>query len=269
MIIKLFTMVKNEVDIVEDWLKYHGTLFGYHNLNVIDNMSDDGTYEKLQEYVKKGIRLSRELDYTKKGDYMNKLIHNPNHDKYDIAYPIDIDEFIVYYDKEQNKLLPFKTVGYLNSLNLKHNVFKANYIQAQISNGSINGYTRATIEAKYGKYDDYKDMAKTFFNKHTWNGEIDHGNHYCTQDYFMTDVCLVHYHCRNLDQMKAKVVNNVKGLGYDAMNIEKLQENLHGCGNHHVKHMISILNNTFSINTNFRSDNPVILKPLSTFIGML
>ena len=29
-------MVKNEVDIVEDWLKYHGTLFGYNNLNVLD-----------------------------------------------------------------------------------------------------------------------------------------------------------------------------------------------------------------------------------------
>ena len=31
MIIKLFTMVKDEIDIVEDWLKYHGTLFGYNN----------------------------------------------------------------------------------------------------------------------------------------------------------------------------------------------------------------------------------------------
>ena len=269
MIIKLFTMVKNEVDIVEDWLKYHGTLFGYNNLNIIDNMSDDGTYEKLQEYVKKGIRLSRELDYTKKGDYMNELIHKPDQGDYDIAYPLDIDEFIVYYDKEQNRLLPFKTVGYLNSLSLENNIFKANYIQAQISNGSNYGYNRATIESEHGKYDDYKDMAKTFFNRRTWNGVIDHGNHYCTRDYLMTDVCLVHYHCRNLDQMKAKVVNNVKGLGYDETNISKLQEHLEGCGNHHVKHMISILNNTFSINTNFRSDNPVILKPLATFISML
>jgi len=262
-------MVKNEVDIVEDWLKYHGTLFGYNNLNIIDNMSDDGTYEKLQEYVKKGIRLSRELDYTKKGDYMNELIHRPDQGDYDIAYPLDIDEFIVYYDKEQNRLLPFKTVGYLNSLSLENNIFKANYIQAQISNGSNYGYNRATIESEHGKYDDYKDMAKTFFNRRTWNGVIDHGNHYCTRDYLMTDVCLVHYHCRNLDQMKAKVVNNVKGLGYDETNISKLQEHLEGCGNHHVKHMISILNNTFSINTNFRSDNPVILKPLATFISML
>ena len=269
MIIKLFTMVKDEVDIVEDWLKYHGTLFGYHNLNVIDNMSQDGTYEKLQEYVKKGIRLSREPDYKKKGDYMNELIHKPDQGDYDLAYPIDIDEFIVFYDKEKNKLFPFKTVSYLNSLNLERNIFKTNYIQAQISNGSTYGYKRATVEAEYGNYDDYKDMAKTFFNRRTWKGVIDHGNHYCTKDYFMTDICLVHYHCRNLDQMKTKVINNVKGLGYDATNIKKLQENVSGCGHHHVKHMISILNNTFSINTNFRADDQISLKPLALFISML
>ena len=57
MIIKLFTMVKDEIDIVEDWLKYHGTLFGYQNLHVIDNMSEDGTFEKLKEYQSKGVFL--------------------------------------------------------------------------------------------------------------------------------------------------------------------------------------------------------------------
>ena len=48
--IKLFTMVKDEVDIVEDWLKYHGSIFGYQNLYVIDNFSTDGTYEILLKY---------------------------------------------------------------------------------------------------------------------------------------------------------------------------------------------------------------------------
>ena len=44
--IKLFTMVKNEVDIVVDWVFYHGFIFGYSNLYIIDNYSEDGTYEK-------------------------------------------------------------------------------------------------------------------------------------------------------------------------------------------------------------------------------
>ena len=47
--IKLFTMVKNEDDIVEHWIQYHGELFGYNNLYVVDNESNDGTYEKIQK----------------------------------------------------------------------------------------------------------------------------------------------------------------------------------------------------------------------------
>ena len=38
------TMVKDEVDIVEHWINYHGKLFGYENLFIVDNMSSDGTH---------------------------------------------------------------------------------------------------------------------------------------------------------------------------------------------------------------------------------
>ena len=44
---KIFTMVKGEVDIVKDWVMYHGNLFGFTNLYIIDNFSRDGTYEIL------------------------------------------------------------------------------------------------------------------------------------------------------------------------------------------------------------------------------
>lgn len=271
--IKIFTMVKNEVDIVDDWIKYHGTIFGYSNLYIIDNMSDDGTYERILKYIENGIQIYRKDDYKKKGEYMKELMNMDNN--YDIAYPIDIDEFIVYYDKEQHKIFPFKTLEYMNSLPLVHNIFKANYIQALITNGSNYGYNRSTIESESGKYDDYKGMAKTFFNKHTFSGEIDHGNHYYTEEYYLTNICLVHYHCRNLEQMKQKVINNVTGLGYDATNLESLLAiaNTNGCnGLHHVKHMISILQNTFSINTNARPGNNeqfINLKPLSKLISIL
>jgi len=265
-------MVKDEIDIVEDWLKYHGTLFGYKNLYIIDNMSSDGTFEKLQEYKSKGISLIQKSDYKLKGDYINELINHPNCGDYDIAYPIDIDEFIVYYDKETKTILPFRTVTYFNTLPMSNTVFKTNYIQGLISNGLDTGYTRAAIESELGVYDDYNDMAKSFFNKHTWIGVIDHGNHCKTSEYFLTDLCLVHYHCRNLEQMKKKVINNVIGLGYDATSLDNLQENITSHGNHHVEHMIRILNNEFTINTNhkyIKDGGTIDLKPLSTFINGL
>ena len=43
---------------------------------IIDNYSSDDTYRILQKYEKeKGINLSREMDYKKKGEYMTNLIN--------------------------------------------------------------------------------------------------------------------------------------------------------------------------------------------------
>jgi hypothetical protein len=55
-------MVKNEVDIVSDWILYHGYLFGFQNIFVIDNSSNDGTYEELLKF-KDLINVSRKIKY--------------------------------------------------------------------------------------------------------------------------------------------------------------------------------------------------------------
>ena len=104
MSIKIFTMVKDEVDIIEYWIKYHGELFGYENLYIVDNMSTDGTYESIEFYKNYGVQLFREEDYKQKGEIMTRLIKET--DSYDIAFPIDIDEFIVYYNEDENKINP-------------------------------------------------------------------------------------------------------------------------------------------------------------------
>ena len=47
--VKLFTIVKDEVVIVKDWIIYHGSLFGWNNIYIIDNYSTDGTYETIMD----------------------------------------------------------------------------------------------------------------------------------------------------------------------------------------------------------------------------
>ena len=264
--IKLFTMVKNEEDIIEYWIQYHGEIFGYNNLYIVDNESTDGTYEKIQKYSRYGIHISVESDYSKKGEIMTELINNIG--SYDIAFPLDIDEFVIYYDKDNKQLCPNKTVSYLktlvNSEKFKNNsIFKANYIYSTITNGNDIGYSNALYESKYGQYQDYGEMAKTFVNKHSWTGVMDHGNHYPNENFIMTNICLIHYHCRNIEQMKKKVITNVEGLGYPSNDLDflkNLPNNTPGC--HHVNHMKQILKNTFSINTNFViKDHHIKLDP--------
>ena len=124
------------------------------------------------------------------------------------------------------------------------------------------------MESKWGRYDHNREkiMAKSFFDTRYWNGEIDHGNH-CnyTNHFSMSNICLVHYHSRNYEQHKKKVINNVSGLGYDANNLDALKGLGKQCGGaHHVGHMIRILEGKYSINTNERKETTDIdLSPIS------
>ena len=47
------TMVKDEEDIVKEWVEYYGKIFGYNNLYIIDNYSTDKTYEIFKNMFQK------------------------------------------------------------------------------------------------------------------------------------------------------------------------------------------------------------------------
>jgi len=259
--IKLFTMVKDEVDIIKEWILYHGYLFGYTNLFIVDNFSTDGTFECIQEFKQLGVNIFREEDYIQKGNIMTKLIRE--YCSNGIAYPIDIDEFIVLYDKPNNTISADKDtiLHYFSSLPVRP-VYKTNYIISKITN---DGYKNAVEESVCGTYSDYGHFAKSFFHTSLFNDSIDHGNHYCTEEYFFTDLVLLHYHHRSLDQMKKKIYNNVQGLGYDIHNMEELKRlEINGCsGHHHVKNIIQLLENRYALPTHTHNVEDCLLKPFS------
>jgi len=264
--IKLFTMVKDEVDIIKEWILYHGYLFGYNNLFIVDNFSTDGTYEVINSFKGLGVNIFREADYKQKGDIMTNLI-----EKYcsnEIAYPIDIDEFIVYYDKSNKTISVDKNtiLNYFSNLPIS-SVYKTNYIVSLITNDI--GYENAVAETAYGLYVDYGDLAKSFFNTMLFKDKIDHGNHYNTTNYYLTDLALIHYHARSLDQLKKKIYNNVSGLGYDMNNLNQLKQlEINRCaGSHHVHSLIAILENRYGLTRHTHDPHTnCLLKPLSDLI---
>ena len=272
--VKIFTMVKNEEDIIDFWINYHGSLFGYRNLYIVDNYSNDGTYEKIIKYKKIGINIFQEKDYREKGVLLTKIMkEEKKKDDYDLAIPIDIDEFIVHFDKTNNILNPCHTRQYIDDWLIKEYesniIFKCNYVQSTIDTDDGIVYKNALLESKYGIYDDYGKLAKSFFNINKWDGVLDHGNHYFSNEYYLTDLVLVHYHCRNIDQMKKKIITNVEGLGYNK-DLNELQgilkDNKNAQGYHHIQHMINILLDKFYITTNIDSRKEFIqLSPLSNY----
>ena len=243
------TMVKNEDDIVREWIVYHGSIFGYENVYIIDNYSTDNTFKICNEYVCQGLHLTREKDYKIKGSLMTDLKNNNN---CNIFIPLDIDEFMVYYNKNTRQIED-NMIAYLHSLQFAYptcTLFKMDYIQPlhTAKNDSIVGIDKFT----HGSILPYNNMAKTFavksdINIHVFNNiEFDHGNHMGHFKYILSDVYLIHYHRRNHLQMIKKNIANLSGFGYpinlkDLTHICKTTPNISGI--HHIIQAIKLLEN--------------------------
>jgi hypothetical protein len=251
-------MVKDESDIIKDWIIYHGSMFGFNNLFIIDNYSTDGTYEIINEFQSLHVNIFRLPDYQKKGIYMKGLIDSHCKESNDIAFPIDIDEFIVLFENNNISIEKNKILDYMNNLP-NEIMYKANYITSLIT--KKGGYDRIT-EIERGAYEDYKNNAKSFFKPSIYSGQIDHGNHIYVNSYYLTNICLVHYHFRNMEQIKKKILNNIIGLGYtnNLTDLEKLSSNCMGF--HHVKSQIKVLKNEYELPFYQNTDNCILLKPL-------
>lgn len=103
LIVKCVTMQKNEELLLEPWLRYHGHLFGFSNLIVIDNGSTlPSVVETLTTFEKVGVKVYRQFDdpadYARKGLITADVIRILDHQvDYDFAIPLDCDEFVALW----------------------------------------------------------------------------------------------------------------------------------------------------------------------------
>lgn len=198
--IKIFTMVKDECDIIEHWILYHSKIFGIENIHVIDNMSTDGTYEIIEKFKDKGLNVTRLPDYKLKGTYITNIMRNFKQDEFLI--PIDIDEFICLYKNNEIIVDKDTVINYIHSLP-EHKLYKMHYILAKVQDE--NGFEGAN--AFYGTFQSgYEHRFLKSFVSAKYKQNIDHGNHMISDNFFLTELCLIHYHFRNLDQYKKRSI---------------------------------------------------------------
>jgi hypothetical protein len=97
-------MQRNEEDCLEPWLRYHGYLFGYYNLFVLDHGSTiPAVLQTLERYRRLGVHVSAlpaDADYRLKGEYVSAALRQADATGfYDILLPLDCDEFVVMRDE--------------------------------------------------------------------------------------------------------------------------------------------------------------------------
>lgn len=279
----IITVVKDEDDIVEDWLLHHSALVGCDNIWVLDNGSTDNTWNILERWRRTGgIHIGRLPNYRDKGlacteimrkQYLSKIARkdssgNGNSLRGEFVIPLDIDEFLVLLDpcvdadidanKEKNgkkeewriRCTNADLLGYLRTLPVFAGVYKMAYLNAIVP--SKDGLLDATAETLWAQYSHIGNNCKSFVYFPLFRGEFDHGNHMPSTPFHMTRLALIHFHTRNTEQQKKKTANNLTGLGYPANSLTELSALLARSGTslmgfHHIETQIRILNGTYTL----------------------
>ena len=97
--VKIIMMQKDEVDLIYPWALYHGTMFGFQNLIIIDNGSGDAVISNLRRLEALGTRViydyRAQSDFVAKGDIIASIIKAYDSSlPADFYIPLDCDEFI-------------------------------------------------------------------------------------------------------------------------------------------------------------------------------
>ena len=169
MTVKIATMQRDETLLLEPWLRYHGYLFGFENLYVHDNGSEDpGVLDVLARFAKAGVtvvygpRDSRDFDA--KGTLLAEVIRKwDDGTDYDFAFPIDCDEFIALRERGAVTCQRNAIQEYLGAIRDLPRNFKVD----------TNLFNVPALPGWYWP----QEGKKTFFASRTLN-HLDHGFHY-------------------------------------------------------------------------------------------
>jgi hypothetical protein len=164
-------MQRDEEDLLEPWLLYHGYLFGFENLHVIDNGSTSPTVRTtMDRFSRVGVHFdfgySAPSDYERKhvivSEKITSLTRSEGHHFY---FPIDCDEFVALFDHRGITLSRQSIMRYLEQLSAISSQ-RTLRIRAQLFN----------IPGQSCKFY-FEDLPKVFFT----SGEVaylEHGNHH-------------------------------------------------------------------------------------------
>ena len=107
--IAILMMQKNESELLDKWLRYHGYLVGFENLYVYDNGSESqeiiSLLEKYQQFgVNVDFEHNQRADFEGKGDLFCERIQSLEQSRPEIDFyiPLDCDEFLGFLDDEGN-----------------------------------------------------------------------------------------------------------------------------------------------------------------------
>ena len=243
---KIILMTKDEKYLIKHWIDYHGEIFGYDNLHIIDD-SDDRDILKYYETIENlGITFHRNSSSNLNNlDCTITSVMQSLKDTCDFIIKLDTDEFIGYYDKNTNEISVSKDdiINSINSLDINGNKYRILYY---VNSAPLIHYNYP-LECTTFHQPEFTPNHKVFFYSQTFE-YCDLGAHcgrlvsgYDSNIYNKSDLIIVSYHFPNPNQYVANCKRACLSHQFiseeDSIETQiiKLQSHMNGLSSHKAK----------------------------------
>ena len=243
---KIILMTKNEKYLIKHWIDYHGEIFGYDNLHIIDDSDDIDVLNYYKTIENLGITFYKNplSNLNNLADTITSVMHSLKN-QCDFLIKLDTDEFIGRYDKNTNNISIDKEeiLESINSLDINGNKYRILYY---LDSAPRIHYTNP-LESTTFHQPEFRPNYKVFFYSHTFE-YCDLGAHsgilvsgYDSDNYNKSDLIVVHYHNQNVkqyvDNCKRACLSHGFISEHDSTETQttKLQNHMNGNSSHKAK----------------------------------
>ncbi|KON88341.1 hypothetical protein AF332_17050 [Sporosarcina globispora] len=206
------SMVKNEADIIESFVRYHQHIFD--GMVFLDNMSSDRTPIILESLKEEGLPIYISYDIDHEFDQSKKttqLLHRTaGQFKPDIILPLDADEFLVSAKKNVNPR------DILNKIDLQqlHHIKWRTYVLNKKENKDRLFIPERITYARGDEHDRHHKVIVPSYILNNFTGTLSSGNHKFIIEQRkkrvkinkMSELKLAHFPIRSLEQFKSKLL---------------------------------------------------------------
>lgn len=267
-IVKIFTVTKNETDLIEDFVVYHGSIFGFSNLILIDNDSDCPTVLALYgKFRRMGVVVENHPSYRgqSQGQAFTKFMSKYRREcRFMVG--LDTDEFIQFPDfltvNPEKTSVPYlrnRFRAYFSTLPRGSSKFNVVTYFNSVPDPSAKCYTEQRVGRPAKDIIHFQRSVakpkKCFFRSETFVSTVNgcHDGKSSRGGEFLTDLCYVHFHDTGARRSVERARNIVCGYGYadvdSGMNrqLRQLAEVRSPIGSHRVLEYALFLSKTLTL----------------------
>ena len=217
--VKIFTVTKNETDLIEDFIVYHGNLIGYENIVIIDNCSTCklvlNVYEK---YKKHGVYIVEEPNYNGGGQGMSFTKHmNIHKNTCNFLIGLDTDEFI-----NMKRVVFLKTLSLL--LKTKYTKFRVTKYISSVPDTECLKYVNQKVNRPASNITTFiRERAsppKMFFRSKTFISTVNgcHNGKTYLENIKDVEIEYIHFHNTGARRSIERCMSIISGYNYAEIN---------------------------------------------------